>query len=573
MITSINNDTRGSQRWITVDISSAKRPVLSKHESISFVQGNVGLYGSNQKLPDCQDGTVYLTNERIIYVDNQRPSTRSMSLSLAEIAKVEYSPGFLKSSPKITISYLGSDQRPAETSVQTPVSPLPVASQGDWLCPICTFTNVLRPDYKTGDVLSPCTNCGMKASKTVKINFHNEAQPPSLPERRSLDIKPANQDLRVLEGGAFPCPRCTFGNHPAVTSCELCGAPLVSQNLPPQLIGLIDDRKLSIIAADSLDDGTRCKISFRAHGSHTFLEKLRLAIAERAWVKHAEQDTEVLLKHRSSTDHDRGPVSPRTGTAAPMSSKAAGIGALQFRQRVTVEADATVMSDAFTDLQALMNRASAMVALAESFSKRLAAAPQTALTEDARQLVADSSAYLGLKSPVVTKDLAGREDVYHRELARQIAEFLESGALKRVGGVITLADLFALYNRARKGSLISPEDLQAACAQFDPIRLPVVTRTFRSGIVVVQDRSRTDASTRTLILNWLRDKSSLSWRGDGVSPTDAAQRFAWSVAVAREELDMCEAAGDLCRDTSIQGDRYYENLFGKPEMATWASIE
>ena len=54
---------------------------------------------------------------------------------------------------------------------------------------------------------------------------------------------------------------------------------------------------------------------------------------------------------------------------------------------------------------------------------------------------------IGIVSPV-TKFSAGR--LYHQQLARQMADLLLSqGRLSRLGGMITLADLYCLFNRAR----------------------------------------------------------------------------------------------------------------------------
>lgn len=47
---------------------------------------------------------------------------------------------------------------------------------------------------------------------------------------------------------------------------------------------------------------------------------------------------------------------------------------------------------------------------------------------------------------------------YHTELSRQLADFLE-GPLARCGGMISLPDVYCLFNRARGTELVSPDDL------------------------------------------------------------------------------------------------------------------
>lgn len=99
-----------------------------------------------------------------------------------------------------------------------------------------------------------------------------------------------------------------------------------------------------------------------------------------------------------------------------------------------------------------MSRAKDLISLAEQFASKLSAVPANSISSDARRALTESSNFLGLDTPIVTKEIAGGNDVYFMELARQIAEFLVSGndcILKREGGIIPLIDLFAIYNQAR----------------------------------------------------------------------------------------------------------------------------
>lgn len=439
-------------------------------------------------------------------------------------------------------------------------SPLPSAmipaklkSAGDWICPICTFTNAVLPGYVEGSILPPCVNCGMKPPKSVKIASPANSTPvgtrPSsaVPEDPTIPIR--TRSLRSVEA-TFPCPRCTFGNHPAITSCELCGAPLISNNLPPVLKSneLNDDRK-----TQSYTDGINapeelgCRLSFRSGGDKMFLDKLRRMVAEQAWLRAAPA-VETLRLHESSDSRHKG----------------AGISALQNREEVIRFRHANTMSGAFEDLEGLMSRAKEMIALAESFSQRIAAAPASSGTSEARSLISESNATLGLSSQIVTKNSMGKSGVFHEELARQITDFLEDGRLRKEGGAITLVDLYALYNRARKGDLISPDDLYIACQQFDTLKLPIRLRKFKSGILVVQDRSRTDVSTQRSVLSWVQARTL------GVSALDAADRFGWSIGVAKEELEMVEEHGDIARDVGVQGIRFYENEICKWDWKAWA---
>lgn len=399
----------------------------------------------------------------------------------------------------------------------------------------------------------------MKPPKNTKVSSSDQISQPESRPFSALSISASSDSTEsVLEtspmkGSTFPCPRCTFGNHPAITTCELCGAPLISGNLPPVLKSNQNTDERGVPLSDvsemySTTDDMSCKLSFRAAGDKRFLERLRQAVADRAWRKVSASAAD--LGEENFVRQKRG----------------AGIGGLQNREDLVRTTDANMMSGAFEDLEALMARAKEMTALAESFATRLSNAPSSASGAlDARSLISESSAALGLSSPVVTKDSSGKAGVFHSELARQIADFLEDGRLREEGGAMTLVDLYALYNRARKGTFISPDDLWSACQRFDELRLAIRLRTFRSGVVVVQDRGRSDTTTRQMVGSWVKDRTL------GVTALDAAERFGWSVSVAAEELEMVEEYGDLARDSGVEGLKFYDNHISAWDWKAWST--
>ncbi|KAF3284623.1 hypothetical protein TWF173_008711 [Orbilia oligospora] len=173
----------------------------------------------------------------------------------------------------------------------------------------------------------------------------------------------------------------------------------------------------------------------------------------------------------------------------------------------------------------------------------------------------------------VTKDQISSSSslsLYHAELARSIADFLADDTrsiLKKEGGAITLVDLWAVYNRARGIELISPSDLESAAKLFDKLQLPVRLRQFKSGLLVIQERNKTDEKVAKSVVAWLDELSDLETRdtiadnkwGKSVLAKDAAEKFGWSIAVAIEELEMVEERGELVRDTSFEGVRWWKS--------------
>jgi len=58
--------------------------------------------------------------------------------------------------------------------------------------------------------------------------------------------------------------------------------------------------------------------------------------------------------------------------------------------------------------------------------------------------------------------------------------------------MMTLTDVYCRVNRARGMELLSPEDLLHASRQLASLGLPIVLRTFDSGVMVLQIRSHND---------------------------------------------------------------------------------
>ena len=172
--------------------------------------------------------------------------------------------------------------------------------------------------------------------------------------------------------------------------------------------------------------------------------------------------------------------------------------------------------------------------------------------------------------------------MYLSELARNLAEFLTDdsrGILRRAGGIMSLVDLWAVFNRARGGvELVSPADFEKAAVLWEKLGLPVRLRTFKSGVKVVQGRDRTDETTIRALLAWMKDlhefppdrEVAWDWRqwGRGVTARDVAERFGWSIGVAEEELEMAEEKGALCREEGIEGLRFWENFIDTGEGKT-----
>ena len=374
-------------------------------------------------------------------------------------------------------------------------------------------------------------------------------------------------------GTSFQCPRCTFLNHRSLLSCELCGASLISADIP-NAIFLEETRKRAESPGPTLDSGgyrgdiAECiKCSFRGGGEKIFLERLKGAMVQRKWLLQNAPPIPrpVQMNTFSSNSNSLSQGAPSLEDR----SRVVGIAGLERRGIEFRKNNELVIGNAFEDLEALMASAKEIVALAESFAGRSGDG-----SSETMALVSESATALGM---VTTKDMlgsnTGSDSLYLSELSRNLAEYLtddRQGVLKREGGIMSLVDLWAMFNRAREGvELISPMDFEKAARLWDKIGLPVRLREFKNGLLVVQRYDWTDDKTIMQLLAWLQElhrsppSVDVQWDwaafGRGVTAQEVAARFGWSVGVANEELEMAEEKGALCREEGVEGLRFWEN--------------
>ncbi|KAK4070780.1 hypothetical protein Trihar35433_5247 [Trichoderma harzianum] len=567
-----------------IDLTTALRPSYLPDEVLLFVQDNVGLYEGKFKLPNQQNGQVYLTSHRICYVDKDEPRKYSAALNLKEVDRYEFYAGFLKSSAKITIvpkplkrstlhnrvvsntgvNSRGSTPSPAPSdNAYTPPSGPPSMTAATWVCTICSFSNPVPSNFDPTTAnahtpLPPCLACGIKPtlSQVLKAAISTASNRPATTPNASQSglwsqeisspITPQSSDLLTFD------TRVSSG-----------------QGKPDS----IKDSN-SKTSQGGTDFAESVKISFRGGGEKIFYERLKSAMTQRKWLL---QDAPPAPKSNRGMDDISASGSPSTPVQKTKTAGIAGLEQLGLNMRKNNE---ILIGSAFEDLEALMASAKEVVALAERFAQQVNGTSGDVTSKD-NSILAESAHQLGL---ITTKDIVGggsSESLYFSELARNLAEFLTDdsrGVLKRAGGILTLVELWAMFNRARGGvELVSPMDFEKAAQMWEGLKLPVRLRKFRSGVMVVQARDRTDDATIKSILAWLQDLHEFppdrdvawDWRefGRGVTAQEAAERFGWSLGVAEEELLMAEEHGALCREEGLEGLKFWKNYIGSTDPA------
>ncbi|KAK4977443.1 Vacuolar protein-sorting-associated protein 36 [Elasticomyces elasticus] len=610
-----------------IDLTTALRPSLYPDETLLFVQDAVGLYEGKFKIANYQNGHAYLTSHRACYVDNNEPRKYSVAVDLKDVDHPEYTARFLKSSPKITLypkppkraslairspvpshaSLNGATNSSPTTRSGTPARPsftpatLSTATNVTWVCPICSFSNPVPSNFdpviaNAHTPIPPCLACGIKPPLVHVV----KAAIASMSNRQGSATSDRAQVARSVEGTAnpaphvrtpnnyhtvdpapttFPCPRCTFHNHPSLLTCEICGASLVSigdrrPQVEGQIIGRPESPGPSLPLLPVGDDLTESiKFSFRAGGEKAFFERLKGALVQRKWLLQSappvpKPNFDGMGRPSGRSDNS---IEAHQLLSRPRIVGIAGLERRGFELRKNNE---VVIGSAFEDLEALMTSAKEVIAMAERFAAQSNGGSNGSPAE-ASAILSESASAMGL---VTTKDMLGTgsasESLYISELSRNLAEYLTDdarGMLRREGGIMSLVDLWAVFNRTRGGvELISPSDFEKAARMWDTLRLPIRLRQFKSGLLVVQGRDRTDEKTIASLLAWLQETHqvpagedvSWDWRlfGRGVTAQEAAERFGWSVGVATEELEMAEERGVLCREQGLDGIRFWENL-------------
>ena len=157
---------------------------------------------------------------------------------------------------------------------------------------------------------------------------------------------------------------------------------------------------------------------------------------------------------------------------------------------------------------------------------------------------------LGIDDPVVKDNFSSASD-YYDSLAKQLTEFLLD-PITETGGMMSLADAYCRVNRARGMELLSPEDLLNACHRM---KGPIQLRAFPSGAMVLQ----TDSHNSEMITQEICEE--LKKRTAGISIEELARLCNVSLVLSRERLLTAEESGEICRDESVEGLRFYLNLF------------
>jgi len=315
----------------------------------------------------------------------------------------------------------------------------------------------------------------------------------------------------------------------------------------------------------------------RIHDKDLLSKRLSEIVAKRLWsnsplpspaqiiaMEHA--DIPGVADALAATANGSVPAAAGGMPAAPVEQKefsthAGGIaGIMRREQEKTREANAA-LSCAFEDIDSLLSQAKTLVEIADRIKvarEREARAGAAAGQQDAKEQAEFDSylAQLGISNPV-TKESCGSD--FHQALARELSAMCVQ-LMKRKGPMITLPDLYCIYNRARRSDLVSPEDLMTACQLLEKLSLPVRLFKFDSGVLVVKSVEMEESVVSKQIAKLITENGPLT-------ALDISTLRNVPLTLAREEIATAEKNQVLCRDETFEGIVYYVNFFNDYPLA------
>ncbi|NXW42030.1 VPS36 protein, partial [Nyctiprogne leucopyga] len=218
------------------------------------------------------------------------------------------------------------------------------------------------------------------------------------------------------------------------------------------------------------------------------------------------------------------------------------------------------ISEAFEDLSKLMEKAKEMVELSKSIANKIKE-KQGDITEDESLNCLKityfaniaQSYYIDYPSLVIYHIIIHLKLLQNSRFSPKILCLTQER-----GGIMSLTEVYCLVNRARGLELLSPEDLVNACKMLESLKLPLRYIYFFNEVTVCLEKAAVCTNIHSTLkrefLTVVSEKGSLT-------ADEFAKLVGMSVLLAKERLLLAEKMGHLCRDDSVEGLRFYPNLF------------
>jgi len=321
----------------------------------------------------------------------------------------------------------------------------------------------------------------------------------------------------------------------------------VASFIPLSMVGCVSPKGLGFMASPKLKMTTysygNISLSFEtSRDRDDMLSSLSRCLGRKAWNALSRQPKKKIISEQ------------------PLAARKVGVDAIMAKNRERHEEAKRISEDAFSkDVEGLMSEARDLVLIINKYvatlenKKKQESGEGNDQVDEEEQRLSEMLSNMGMMS-AITKKSSGL--LYHQQLARQISDFLiQSNFVVKQGGMVTLTDVYCLFNRARGANLISPDDMLVAASLLKELGLGYSKREFASGLVVLQSDDYEDE----IVSIKLQNMSSKS--RNGLTALFVSNQLKTNTILAMEQLQTAEELGYLCRDTTIEGIRFYENKF------------
>lgn len=502
----------------------------SRKEVVLNEQSDVGLYEGEERLLDYDQGVVYVTDCSIFWIASS--SRQEQYLQTLQIA--------LESVVRVS-GTSGGVFGTASPKVVLEVRKLTPALE-----------KALVPNSESAVLAVE------EISWECEICQYFNVGPASQISCVECGVKSTIRTLAELPVDRVACPVCTYHNKKGTLRCEICGSAL-----PAPAAATAGELSTKVVVT---------KLSFRNGGQKSILHSIESALERAKWAVRTDEETPA--------------TSPR-GQA----SLGLGVAGIIQQQNEQARAEKATLESGFADLESLESKAGELVEMAGMLCQRLSPTNPSNSTLDLSSLLAK----IGIDNPVI-RDPDLTNSSYIQKLSLELKDFL----LKVIPSVapetriISLTDLFCLFNRARGYALVSPLDLLSAAELLSAnptSSLYKVKKFSRSGLLAIQELDKTDKEGQTTRLLQLLLGRIASVEGPAVqkirepfpSSEDAARRalllnlyggknhlltfkylssiFKINPILVQEELLHAESLGLLCRDDNVSNLAFHLNPF------------
>ncbi|KAL6452363.1 VPS36 Vacuolar protein-sorting-associated protein 36 [Candida maltosa Xu316] len=502
--------------WQPVLINRSNRPILQDQEYNVYIKDNVGLYQGRTKILDHQNGRIYLTNKRLIYLDNEDLS-KSIASELKYFKKSVLSVGYFRRSPKVTL-YIKKNIN----------------------------------DTNVDDINDAATNA---KSIDWSILDNQREDSPAL----SLTPEPDNK-----------CSKCTFINHPALKFCEMCGTALVRPDEP--VIKKVSSTTKTTVNPLGLklegeetytNDQPYIKISFRKGGETKFHEEVYRLIEEIKW---------KILESKGGVNQNAVKLlEPQVKKAQPLANKSVGIHALEQLGELQRKENERILSSSLDDLEQLMFKYQDLLKLSTSFNKlviksqdnlNLPVIPALNIKKNSSLYPQELSRHISefLINFILTQrtSMISSQDLfaeYNRFLIRNQGfgtQLVTSSDFKKAIGLFDELKLPVILKQYTKSDIyvVSSRSTSNTYGEFivDYLKNQEYEYKFM--------KLKQEMATGDEVMNDLYNAA-----GYGKTVSEISTQFNWSYNITIEELDKCVEEGLVVIDHHISGTFYYVNKF------------